>query len=107
MKRRNFLNAEQAAKKAAADGDCDIAGSYPRLYEFIMDGVYDDGKPRETGTMLVCFGQGLWKAWLHDKDSAASCWVSGSTLQNVLDAAEAVFEEGCGEWRATKPQKGR
>jgi len=87
--------------------DSPLARSYPALFAFLVEGTYDDDSPRETGTIMLLFADGLVKLWLHDRDGAGrSAWLSGETLEDVLAAGDDVLATGTGEWRPDKAKPG-
>jgi hypothetical protein len=82
--------------------DPKFAGSYPATWDWLTQRVYDDGKPRETLTVLVFCEGTQFKACLNDRDGQQSCFVSGSSFAALWRAIEAVFEGGKGDWRPWK-----
>jgi hypothetical protein len=50
---------------------------------------------------------GTWKAWLHDRDAAMGCFVTGTTLDGLLEAAEGAVQAGSGDWRPDKKGGGK
>jgi hypothetical protein len=51
--------------------------------------------------MLVC-DEGTWKVWLNDKDSGLTCWISGSSVADVLRKADGVCGGDDADWRSAK-----
>lgn len=82
---------------------CPLSERWPALAEFLSSGAWDNGDPRERGTMLLVWSDGRWRAWLNDKDTGAAAWMSGETLSEVLDDASEALREGSLEWRVVKP----
>jgi len=91
----------------ALSADSPLAKSYPALFAFLCDGTWEDGTPRETGTAMLLFADGLLKLWLHDRNGqGSSSWVSGEALEDVLAAADDNIASGAGEWRIDRPKTG-
>jgi len=84
---------------------CPLIERYPAISEFLTLDFWDDKSSRETGTLLLCFGEGRWKAWLNDRDGYLTAWLSGETLTALLDAVEKGFLNGDIDWRAAPKQK--
>ncbi len=57
--------------------------------------------------MMVVCDEGQWKVWLNDKDAGCSCWISGSSLADVLRKADAVCGGEDADWRRAKPTQGK
>jgi hypothetical protein len=94
MKRREAQNSLPG--KAASDK---LSEGYPSLTEFLIEVLWEDGKPRETGTVLLFVQEGRWKACLNDRDADASCFVSARTLGELLAVMDAAIEDPSVEWR--------
>jgi hypothetical protein len=84
-----------------------VADVYPALAEFLTLTRWEDQSPRDTGTMLICWGEGRWRAWLNDRDSQANSWLSGDTLADLLLSVESGLREGTLEWRGVRPKRPR
>ncbi len=72
------------------------------LVEFLTAVKWDDGSVRKSGTVLIVFEDGLWKAWLHDRDGKRSAWVSGRTPVDLASAIEEGFQTDSLGWRADR-----
>jgi len=48
---------------------------------------------------------GVWKAWLHDRDGKRSCWVSAGSLYDLALRVEQVLVVGGDDWRADRQGK--
>jgi hypothetical protein len=83
----------------------EVRGKFEAIVEFLSRSQWDDGSARDPGTMLICTGEGRWRAWLNDRDSGLACWVSSDTLQGLLGTVEKGLQEGKLEWRQ-QPKKG-
>lgn len=93
--------AERELRNSAIEAAC------PAIVEFLSMDVWDDGKRREPGTVMVMFEEGRWKAWVNDKEGKRSAWVSGATLEALWSAVEGGLVEDSLDWRRARPQRGR
>jgi hypothetical protein len=98
MRRRNVP--KEGQNEVPVYADCEGTRSFPNLTAFLRDQTYDDGSARETGTILLFVEDGRYKVWLHDRDAGESCFVSNTTLSNLLHAVEAGLKGDDLEWRA-------
>lgn len=71
----------------------------PDLFAFLSASAWPDGSSRLTGTLMLFVDGAVWKAWLHDKDQALGCFVSASSLNDCLDAAERAVGDPGADWR--------
>jgi hypothetical protein len=95
------LSAEEpAAQDMMASRDC------PALIAWLTERRWEDGTKRETGTVMVLAEDGVWKAWLHDRDGKRSCWVSSGALFDLLIRVDEMLKTGAGDWRPDRT-KGR
>lgn len=79
-----------------------LAQGYPRLVEFLTLDRWDDGSPRERGTILILAEDDWWKAWCNDKDGDRSLWVSDSTLGGLLAAVDEHLGSPEAVWRPNR-----
>ncbi len=79
-----------------------MAAQAPALTEFLTAMVWEDQKPRETGTVMLVAEGGGWKAWVHDRDAKRSVWLSASTVLDLLVVVEETLISGAGQWRPDK-----
>jgi hypothetical protein len=82
-------------------GEGTVKGDFAAIAEFVSMGSWEDGTPRVPGTLLVCTGDGAWRAWLNDRDGEVAAWTSADTLQGLLEAVETGLREGSLTWRPT------
>lgn len=87
------------------DCSCEFATAYPTLAAFLSEGTWEDGAPRETGTITLLWEEGLWKAALNNRDASQSAFVSGRTLGALFEAVEKGIYDDELEWRTKKPFK--
>jgi hypothetical protein len=97
MRRRDVQKEGQGALPVYAD--CEGTALFPQITAFLRDQSYDDGSVRETGTALLFCEDGRYKAWLHDRDLGQSCFLSNTSLTNLLMALEAGLVDDDLEWR--------
>jgi hypothetical protein len=92
-----------AARNKLAVVDVKLQTSFPCLHEFLTEIVWEDGKARKTGTMMIVVEDGYWKMWLHDRDGLVSSWTAGTTVDDVMLMAEDALERQTMQWRPDKP----
>jgi hypothetical protein len=102
---KRSLPSDNGAGGSPAGNVVGVGDSWPAAAEFLTMTRWEDGKRRETGTiMIVCEG-GMWKAWLHDRDAHRSAWLSGSTAAEMMEAVEQALLSGCVGWRPDRGAK--
>jgi len=105
------LQRRQAAKAAAADGfaaaDPDVAKWAPTLVEWLTLLAWEGGDKRKTGTVMLLAENGVWKAWVHDRDGGRSAWVSGGSLLDLVDAVERGIADDSLTWRDDAKGRGK
>jgi hypothetical protein len=82
--------------------DNDFQRDFPTLYQWLTETKWDDGKQRKTTTLMLTVDDGTLKAWVHDRDGRRSAWVSGTTLDSVLEAVDGRLQDNRMEWRSDK-----
>jgi len=75
--------------------------------EFLTLATWDDGGERKTGTLLLCWSEGRWRGWLHDRETELAAWMSGVTLDELFAALERGIRQDTLEWRSSRPQRRR
>jgi hypothetical protein len=84
----------------------DLSGTwlapFPHVRDFLCVPVWDDGSPRQVGSITLFCDEGRMKACANDKDAQLMCFVSGESLEAVFASLEAVLASGGGDWRAMK-----
>ena len=86
---------------ATIDGE-GLEAVAPALMEFLTLCVWEDGKVRQTGTLMLLAEGGRWKAWLHDRDQRRSGWVTAATLRDLIDAVERGVHQESVDWRVDR-----
>lgn len=97
-------------RKGPAEGEpaelgvgCDLV-TFPSIVGFLRDEKWDDGSPRQTGTILLMCSEGMWKAWVNDKDVKRSAFVSSDSLRGLLDEVNDGIELDNLDWRRDRPR---
>jgi hypothetical protein len=75
---------------------------YPAIHEYLSLDRHDDGKKRETATMLVLCDSGMLKAWFNDRDNQRAAWVGATNLEGLFLALEDGLQCDTLEWRPSK-----
>lgn len=79
--------------------------AFPTLLEFLVLSTWDDGSPRQPGTLLLFTDGSQWKACLKDKAGPRVSFVTGSDLDTLLLTVEEGLKEDSLDWRADRPQQ--
>lgn len=104
MKRPIGVDVAVAGAVSIPEGGSLLKGCSP-LWEFLAHVAWDDGVPRQPGTILFTTEDGIWKAWLHDREGAGrSVWVSAASWDGVLKAAAKAVDDAATPWRRDKAQ---
>jgi hypothetical protein len=77
----------------------------PYIVAFLSQTVWEDGKDRKPGSILVVADGGLWKCWVNDRDALLSAWVSADTLLDLLSAVERGLAGDALSWRSDRKGK--
>lgn len=84
---------------ASVVNDPDMRDKLPVLYDFLTLTVWDDGDPREPGTVLIMAQDGMWKVWLNDKDGDRTAFLSADTFIGLLAMCDARLGADSVPWR--------
>lgn len=91
--------------KAAVDGagpqwvDEEFMVEYPALAEFMRETVWEDGKVRRTGTLLIVAEGRVIKCSIHDRDGRRSAWITADTVKTLFARCDAALASDGLEWR--------
>jgi len=98
---------ESAVRAASTEKPeiCDLAIRWENLFEFLSDVTWDDGTKRVAGTLLLMYEDGQWKVMLNDKGLQRVAFVSGKTMEEVLDKADLNVRDDTLDWRKAKVWK--
>jgi hypothetical protein len=98
------LKKRQRAQEHASTGglasDTLFAKRYPNLVEALTDEQYEDGTRRDRSKITLTVQNGQWSAGLSEPSLQETAWMTGESLQSVLDALEAGLDRGLLDWRA-------
>lgn len=72
------------------------------LWEFLVSPTYSDGLKRQLPTLMVFLHDGRLTGALNDRDNDRTAFVSGPTLESVLDALEGGLVADDLGWRPNK-----
>lgn len=98
---------------ATAAAGCDVVpaaggmGRFELIWEFLVSVRYGDGAPRQLPTLMFFVHDGRFTAALNDRDNGRTAFVSGDTLESVLEALERGLSEDTLGWRPNKPPGGK
>lgn len=79
--------------------DAEFAEQYPTLFAFMARETADDGKPRQTSTLLLIVEQGGVKGCLKERDHDVSLWTTASSILGVFAGIEKALNETPVAWR--------
>ena len=95
----------------APDGDgSQFAAAYPALWEYLTEQYFEDGVQRRTSTIKVFLGDYGLQALLEDREAERIAFVTGGTVEDLLEALETGLRKSSLDWRlsyAAKHKKGR
>lgn len=74
---------------------------YPFLWEFLTVTRFEDGSPRQAGTLLLFVDQGVLKGCLSDREYGEVAFCSASDPDMLLMRLEDGLQLQCLEWRAS------
>lgn len=84
-----------------------LALAYPAVLMELSCLEFEDGEPREPSSLLIFAQDGLLKGMLRDKSNDRVAFVSGVSLEGVLEALEKGLTRSELDWRRDKPSGGR
>jgi hypothetical protein len=79
-----------------------LRGWVPHLHDHLTEQTWEDGKKRETSTLLVFVEGGMWKCRLNDRATKLSAWVSAESWESLIETVESSLKVGSLEWRADR-----
>lgn len=79
----------------------------PTLCEYMSQTVWDDGKPRETSSVMVVWEDGQWKGGLLDRELGRNLWVTSPSLKGLWEALEKRLAAPIPDWRKKKEYPAR
>lgn len=75
----------------------------PALFEFLTVGELPGGEVRQTSTLTIFTEGGLWKGCLNERDSEATLFGSGDTVEACLKNLEERLTAPHVDWRRKAP----
>lgn len=107
MSLRRPGNAEATGKAVAPQASPGRWGEgYPTLWAFLADPAYEDGTPRQTGTVMLFVEQGRLKAWVHDREQERTAFLTAACPEDLFAELNDGLEDDELDWRAG-PRKGQ
>ncbi len=82
--------------------DAKFATSHPTITSYLTDTQYDDGSPRQPGSLSVRIEEGEVRLALNDVDNGRSMYTAASSLSEALKLMEGHLKATGGTWRAWK-----
>ena len=79
--------------------DHKFAKEYPTLARGMVDGLWDDGKPREVWTFSVRMKDHGVLVTLTDKNYNECLYTEGEDLDSALALVEESLKQGTASWR--------
>ena len=83
-------------------GESLFATGHPAVWEYLTAGRDEEGV-RVTSTLLIFAEAGRIKACLYDRHHELTLFVSGESMEALLDDLESTLVTGGGDWR---PKRG-
>jgi hypothetical protein len=93
------VGAAQAAGQTRGAEDEAFSLRFATLHEFLTQLVWEDGKPRKPGSILLFTDQARWKLLVHDKDARMGAFLTGNTVDGLLQDADDGLSNGSLDWR--------
>jgi len=82
--------------------------AHPALWEFLTLTRWEDGSPRETGTLFIFVEDGGLKVAVNDREGGLVAFLTSKTFKGLLEAVEKGIREDRLDWRRSRVQaKGR
>jgi hypothetical protein len=101
---RRVVQVAASAVGAADLLDCEFSKAHPALAEFVSMQAWEDGTRRETGTLFLFVDSGRWKLMLKDRDAKRVAFLTGDTLEELLQTADAGLIDASLDWRDDRPR---
>lgn len=98
-----------SSKPGATELTVPLVGSlfsgHAAIWEMLTCDKWDDGTPRQRGTLLVLCDGGIVKLWLNDRALKRAAWVSGDSLEAAMEALDHGIAEDNLPWRPQEDTK--
>jgi hypothetical protein len=79
---------------------------FSAILEFLSCVSWEDGSRREPGSLKLTVTAGRWSAQLKDANRRGYAYLSGATVDELLEALEEHLAADTVEWREDKPFNG-
>jgi hypothetical protein len=76
---------------------------FSALLEFLCSASWTDGSTRARGSLSLTVTGGRWSVRLKDPNRKGYCYLTGETVDGVLEAVEHGLEADTLDWREDKP----
>jgi len=83
-----------------------MLAAFPTLLEFLTHSKWEDGSPRQRGTLLLFVDGSAWKGCLKDKNGPRVCFVTSSDLDGLFLSIEDGLVGDTLDWRVDRPKDG-
>jgi hypothetical protein len=93
---------DPTSSPAASFPDEDWCTLFPTVVEYLADGAFEDGEPRQLSTLGVKFQDGLILVTLSDHELSRGLYRTGATFLDALGAIEGCLVKSTADWRAWK-----
>ena len=101
MSRGSFSHRERVQRDGnpeLAFGDDYAVEAVPGLVGFLSEKVTRPG-PRTKNTITLFWDAGVWKVSFSDRQAGLKTFVALRTLEGLLEAAEAHYQDSESDWR--------
>jgi len=82
--------------------DAQFRESYPNIAQYLCDGFYDDGKPRERSSLKVSMDSDYVSIALNDPAEKRGLYTTAPSLTDALGMMEGILQSGKAEFRKWK-----
>jgi len=90
---------ETGKKRVGPKKPPQFAAAYPVLADYLFEGEWEDGTPRQTATMTIMAGPSSgFKAVLNDRAMKRSVWVLADGIEDLLATAETLLADEDTPW---------
>lgn len=105
--RNSDRDGKATAKKGKKLSSSGVLAKMPVLWEFLTVEAWEDGEARRTGTVLIFIEEGSVKLCLNDRDQDQVAFVTGSSLEEAFEAADAGLDGDSLDWRQSRRAGGK
>jgi hypothetical protein len=81
--------------------------SCPALWEYLTQGKYPDGSPRQKSSLLLFPQDGAFKIMLKDPDAGRCLWAASPTITGLFTVLEGALNEPQPDWRVDRKAPGQ